>query len=98
MCKRYSEGICHDGAAILKDGEMITIDKVLKLLNNDNWISIDDKLPESIGFYLVYFKTSPLSNEIGFCFYNSDKKWAIDNTFINPTYWMSLPQPPEEAE
>ena len=30
---RYTEGICNDGAAILEDGEMITIDQILKELN-----------------------------------------------------------------
>jgi hypothetical protein len=29
----YTEGTCADGAAILKDGEMITIEQVLKELN-----------------------------------------------------------------
>lgn len=30
---KYTEGICCDGAAILKDGEMITIEQILKELN-----------------------------------------------------------------
>jgi hypothetical protein len=29
----YTEGVCHDGAAILKDGVMMTIDQVLAELN-----------------------------------------------------------------
>lgn len=29
----YSQGICHDGAAILKDGEMMTVDDVVAELS-----------------------------------------------------------------
>jgi len=30
---RYTEGIVHDGAGILKDGVLMTIDEILKELN-----------------------------------------------------------------
>ena len=30
---KYTEGVCGDGAGILKDGELITIEQVLKELN-----------------------------------------------------------------
>ncbi len=30
---KYTEGICQDGAAILKDGEQITVDQILRELN-----------------------------------------------------------------
>ena len=30
---KYSQGICHDGAAILKDGAMMTVDDVVAELN-----------------------------------------------------------------
>ena len=33
MSKRYTEGVCHDGAAILDNGQMITITDILDRLN-----------------------------------------------------------------
>lgn len=33
LMPEYTKGICHDGAAILKDGKMITIEQVLEELN-----------------------------------------------------------------
>ena len=30
----YSQGVCQDGAAILKDGQMVTIEEILAELNN----------------------------------------------------------------
>lgn len=29
VCREYSQGVCHDGAAILKDGEPMTIEQIL---------------------------------------------------------------------
>jgi len=34
LVKRYTEGVCHDGAAILDNGQMITITDILDRLNN----------------------------------------------------------------
>jgi hypothetical protein len=34
----YTEGVCEDGAAILKDGRMMTISEVLDELNEYAWI------------------------------------------------------------
>ena len=33
---RYTEGICEDGAGILKDGMLMTIDEILKELNTNS--------------------------------------------------------------
>jgi hypothetical protein len=32
--KRYTQGLCEDGAAILCDGEMITVDQIISTLNH----------------------------------------------------------------
>lgn len=36
--KTYTEGVCEDGAAILKDGIMLTISQVLADLNDYAWL------------------------------------------------------------
>lgn len=35
----YSQGVCQDGAAILKDGQMMTIEEILRELNNHKRLS-----------------------------------------------------------
>ena len=58
------------------------------------WISVDDRLPESIGDVLVYSE-NPMPF-IAWSFYNSNRKFAthdkIDETI---THWMELPKPPK---
>lgn len=61
------------------------------------WISVDYKLPEKDGFYIVY-----MNGDIWGCpdewaatacgFY--DGKWDEDGTTIS--HWMPLPEPPKE--
>lgn len=31
---KYSQGVCDDGAAILKDGQMMTVDEIVETLNS----------------------------------------------------------------
>ena len=53
MSKRFTEGICGDGAAILDNGKPITITEILKNLNKLDeleqlsLLSVMDRLPES---------------------------------------------------
>lgn len=59
----YTEGICHDGAAILKDGLPITISEILSLLNrldevetNNTGVKYEYLLHTWGGFYNEEFK------------------------------------------
>ena len=53
MSKRFTEGICGDGATILDNGKPITITEILKNLNKLDeleqlsLLSVMDRLPES---------------------------------------------------
>ena len=46
------------------------------------WINVKDRLPESAGWYLVFFR---------------GKKWPFDNHYHKVTHWMPLPEPPKEG-
>lgn len=66
------------------------------------WISVEDRLPEDGGFYIVGFKNG--GSFLGW--YNSEKwhnpkgkeygitKFGDNNTV---THWMPLPKPPKEG-
>lgn len=60
------------------------------------WISVDERLPEESGSYLVFSRKS----ETVFTahFWKSDSRWAnrANGQFI--THWMRLPEPPIDKE
>lgn len=83
----YTQGVCEDGAAILKDGQMMTIEEILVELRANPWIEItEDNLPDQIGHYLA-----KEGSTVYFAFYNSDGKWCWENSFIEPTKYMPIP-------
>lgn len=62
------------------------------------WININDKLPDSIGHYLVYGGDN--LHYTAWAFFNSENKWVDFNKtsfYENVTHWMPLPSPPEKA-
>jgi len=63
------------------------------------WIKTENKLPNSLGSYIVFFRDEYNDGVIsmGWMFFNSNKEWCMDNNkykFI--THWMELPKPPME--
>ena len=67
--------------------------KVSDVEEADRWIPCNERLPEQIGCYLIYIKSA---FEMAWGFFNSDENWAIQNTFVSPTHWKPIPEPPEE--
>lgn len=55
------------------------------------WISVKDRLPESAGWYLVFYNGSNM--QVAFF---KGKKWPFDNHYHKITHWMPLPEPPME--
>ena len=61
----------------------------------NNWISVDEKLPEATGWYLVYHSNGKMAR----CkFYTIPNEWWYEGLRCHKTrctHWMPLPQPPE---
>ena len=61
------------------------------------WISVDDRLPEEKANCIVYYQHSYCDNDgywaIGMCFYDGEK--FQHNPAYKLTHWMPLPQPPK---
>ena len=91
----YSEGICGNGAAILRNGLMMPISHIVEKLNkvpeyeariaelekSQEWVSVEDRLPEEGQFIVMLFECySPIAK-----WYKAD----MDNSFF--THWLPLP-------
>lgn len=61
------------------------------------WISVDDRLPEEKVNCIVHYKHAYCDNDdywaIGICFYNGEK-FQMDWSY-KVTHWMPLPEPPK---
>ena len=61
------------------------------------WISVDDRLPEEKVNCIVHYKHAYCDNDdywaIGICFYDGEK-FQMDLSY-KVTYWQYLPQPPK---
>ena len=61
------------------------------------WISVDDRLPEEKVDCIVHYKHAYCDNddywEIGICFYDGEK-FQINQAY-KVTHWMPLPEPPK---
>lgn len=56
-----------------------------------DWISVEDRLPESEGNYITYEKNKPYSGT-DFCVCWFSKRFGFD--FSGVTHWMPLPESP----
>ena len=61
------------------------------------WISVDDRLPEEKVNCIVHYKHAYCDNDdywaIGICFYDGEKFQL--NSAYKVTHWMPLPEPPK---
>ena len=64
------------------------------------WISVDDRLPEEKVNCIVHYKHAYCDNDdywaIGICFYDGEK-FQMDLLY-KVTHWQYLPQPPKGCE
>lgn len=63
------------------------------------WISVEDRLPEEKVNCIVHYKHAYCDNDdywaIGICFYDGEK-FQMDWSY-KVTHWMPLPKPPKGA-
>lgn len=75
----------------------------------NEWISVEDRLPDGNKTVLAYAKYRQINNELSDPFImvatkyqrgNKDIWWEDDNCVYleDVTHWMPLPEPPEEKE
>ena len=85
-CDQKIEGLADDVMDIISHG--VTVQE---------WISVDDRLPEEKVNCIVHYKHAYCDNDdfwaIGMCFYDGNKfqlYWSY-----KVTHWMPLPEPPK---
>ena len=85
ICDQKIEGLADDVMDIIAHG--VTVQE---------WISVDDRLPEEKVNCIVHYKHAYCNNDgywaIGFCFYDGEK-FRIDLGYKVP-HWMPMPEPP----
>jgi hypothetical protein len=61
-----------------------------------DWISVEDKLPEEIGFYYAY---PTMENKAYPVRYIGNGHWVTlfgEKLWKKPTHWLNIPEPPKE--
>ena len=74
------------------------VDRIIeKGVTVQEWISVDERLPEEKVNCIVYYKHAYCDNDdywaIGICFYDGEK-FQMDWSY-KVTHWMPLPKPPK---
>ncbi len=75
------------GCQIHQLAQLITKDHSVELENN-SWVSVDDRLPNKDGWYLVYFRFLCEIKKF------SNGEWQNQRLGSKITHWQPLPQPP----
>ena len=87
---------------LLKQIKYVSVENAANILINNGvtvqeWISVNDRLPEEKVNCIVHYKHAYCDNDdywaIGTCFYDGEK-FQIGLAY-KVTHWMPLPQPPK---
>ena len=87
--------------AILAVKSMLHSAKSIDGVTVQEWVSVDDRLPEESGFYLVFAdlersEVLPYSKKYQ-AFNAFDDNYSEENV-IPVTHWMPMPEPPEREK
>lgn len=78
--------------------KMIADHLIANGITAQEWISVDDRLPEENVNCIVHYRHAYCDNDgyfaIGFCCHDGEK-FQFDPAY-KVTHWMPLPQPPKE--
>ncbi|WP_294785703.1 DUF551 domain-containing protein [uncultured Eubacterium sp.] len=74
------------------------VKEIRRFVDGEQWISVDDRVPESSGTYIVCCKEQELKHVTFAKFYKKLGYWELKGarTFWKVTHWMPLPEPPKE--
>lgn len=87
---------------LLKQIKYVSVENAANILIDNGvtvqeWISVDDRLPEEKVDCIVHYKHAYCDNDdywaIGICFYDGEK-FQMDLSY-KVTHWMPLPLPPK---
>ena len=91
------ESLCRHIHKSCKLAENIADDLIADGVTAQEWISVDDRLPEEKANCIVHYQHSYCDNDgywaIGMCFYDGEKFQL--NPAYKVTHWMPLPEPPK---
>lgn len=96
VCALWAEHECQDASCFCQDG----CDYFAPTLTLPNeWVSVDERLPEVGQEVLVYWRnTSQKAEHFELTHYDGDHWFLLDNTerpWIVVVAWMPLPAPPD---
>lgn len=96
----FSKGV-NKGLNIARSA-MRNPDAILTLTPPNEWVSVEDRLPEVGQEVLVYWRnTSQKAEHFELTHYDGDHWFLLDNTerpWIVVVAWMPLPAPPKKEE
>ena len=82
-----------------QDVEYVADHLIMNGVTVQEWISVEDRLPEEKVNCIVHYKHAYCDNDdywaIGICFYDGEK-FQMDWSY-KVTHWMPLPKPPKGA-
>ena len=62
------------------------------------WISVEDRLPEKTGTYLIAYRSFMIPDTgVMKAYYTLGVGWELPASISCPLYWMPLPSPPDDA-
>ena len=68
--------------------------KVAEYCLNKQWISVDDELPKTSAFYVVFTQYDTDLNEVRCSYYETLNNMGFAHACV--THWQPMPQPPKE--
>ena len=89
---------------LLKQIKYVSVENAANILiangvTVQEWVSVDDRLPEEKVNCIVHYKHAYCDNDdywaIGICFYDGEK-FQMDLSY-KVTHWQYFPQPPEKG-
>ena len=93
----FDEYAIHDVPNVLRNMKAADVQPV------NQWISVDDKLPDTVDDCLVWYSCDTAFGKsksvgISFCSRNDWYKKHLNGDNIVVLYWMPLPEPPKDGD